>query len=107
MATGVKVRPGDIEFLDLRGGPGTQQIQGLNMNPGIRIEPKPGMMLVFPSWLPHFVHPVTGDTERVAVACNATMTKYTLPPPAETKAEASPTPPKETPEDDPHSQRRP
>jgi uncharacterized protein (TIGR02466 family) len=79
MATGVKVRPGTLEFIDVRGGPAGHQVQGLTMNPALRIPPEPGLMVVFPAWLPHFVHPVDGGKERLAVACNAGIRKYHLP----------------------------
>jgi hypothetical protein len=34
------------------------------------ITPEAGKIVVFPSWLQHFVHPNAGDTDRVAVAFN-------------------------------------
>jgi len=72
MATGVRVRPGDIEFLDTRRG-GEFQLTGLRMNPSSVFPYKTGRMLIFPSSLPHYVHPVRGDGERISVACNATF----------------------------------
>lgn len=77
MATGVQVHPGDIEFVDTRGVNGMQK-KPLNFGSSFRITPKPGLMLVFPSWLPHFVHPIT-EGERISVACNATILKYEPP----------------------------
>jgi len=77
MATGAHVHPGDIEFVDTRGNSGYQR-KGLNFQTAFRITPKPGLMLVFPSWFPHFVHPVR-DGERISVACNATILKYDPP----------------------------
>lgn len=82
MATGVKVRSGELEFVDTR-GVGGHQISGLNMNPGARVVPEPGMMVIFPQWLPHFVHPIIGDTERISISCNASI-KY-KPPQKETE----------------------
>lgn len=76
MATGVPVRSGDIEFLDTRRG-GEFQIKGMNRNPSAVFGYKTGRMLLFPSWLPHYVHPIVGPGERIAIACNAT---YTLKP---------------------------
>lgn len=32
--------------------------------------PEPGMMLMFPSWLYHFVNPFQGDGERISIAFN-------------------------------------
>ena len=70
MATGVTVRAGDIEFIDTRSG-GQMQIEGMRLNPSAIFGYKTGRMLVFPSSLPHYVHPVMGDGERIAIACNA------------------------------------
>lgn len=75
MATGVKIKPGCFEALDTRNV--NVQIPGLVMQPGFRLNPKPGMLVVFPSWLPHFVHPVEGAKERIAIACNGTVMKLT------------------------------
>jgi uncharacterized protein (TIGR02466 family) len=71
MATGVKAAPGTLEFVDQRGI--NAAIPGLVMQPGARLRPKVGSMVVFPSWLPHFVHPVKGEGTRVSIACNATL----------------------------------
>ena len=72
MATGVRVKPGDIEFLDTRRG-GEHQIANMVMNSSAIFGYKSGRMLIFPSSLPHYVHPVMGDGERIAIACNATF----------------------------------
>ena len=70
MATGVKVRAGDIEFVN-PGHPAHFQFDGMNSQPGFKITPDPGLMLVFPSDLHHFVHPFVGEGERISIACNA------------------------------------
>jgi hypothetical protein len=31
------------------------------------------MLVVFPGWLQHYVHPYRGTRPRVAIACNLTM----------------------------------
>lgn len=72
MATGVNVQSGQLEFVDTRGGSGLM-VPGLNLSPAFRLTPKPGLMVIFPSWLPHFVHPVQGEVERISIACNATI----------------------------------
>lgn len=76
-ATGAAIQAGDIEFVDLRNA-GAFKVPGLNLQPAARISPKSGRLIVFPSWLPHFVHPVRGDSLRIAVACNARILQYTL-----------------------------
>jgi Putative 2OG-Fe(II) oxygenase len=42
---------------------------------GILIEPQPGMLLAFPAWLEHFVHPFFGEGERISVAINVMIRK--------------------------------
>ena len=78
MATGVSVKPGSIEFVDTR-GTGSLQVPGLNLSSAARFAPKNGEMLIFPSWLPHFVHPIATDYTRIAIACNASILRYTPP----------------------------
>ncbi len=78
MATGDRVWPGELEFVDTRGC-FQLQVPGLVLQPAQRIKPTPGLMVVFPSWVPHFVHPVVGDEERISIACNASIRKYTRP----------------------------
>jgi uncharacterized protein (TIGR02466 family) len=75
MATSVRIQPGSIEFVDTR-GTGNQKVPGLNLSPAARIAPKCGRMLCFPSWLPHFTHPVVGNHVRIAISCNATVIKF-------------------------------
>jgi uncharacterized protein (TIGR02466 family) len=75
MATGVRIKPGTIEFVDTR-AVGSVKSPGMNFQPGARIEPKNGRMLVFPNWLPHCVHPVVGDHTRIAISCNCTILNY-------------------------------
>ena len=77
MATGVSLKAGDIEFLDTR---------GLNCSaPNMKLMSSsifhcvPGSMLVFQSNLPHYVHPVRGEGERIAIACNATYLMHSNP----------------------------
>lgn len=50
------------EMVDVPGSPYGQRIH---------ITPIPGLMVVFPSWLYHFVHPVKSDTLRASIAFNA------------------------------------
>jgi len=90
MATGAHVKPGSIEFMDMRGARDIQ-LPGLVLTPQMRFAPKNGLMLVFPSNLPHFVHPVEGEGDRLSIACNAKLLEYTppapTPPVADSKSE--------------------
>ena len=37
-----------------------------------RLRPEPGMLVMFPSWLNHYVNPFRGDGERISIAFNLT-----------------------------------
>lgn len=71
MATGVPVRAGAIEFLPHY--PREHQVPFLKLNRNFIVDFKPGRMLVFPSHLQHYVHPIVGTGERISVACNGTF----------------------------------
>jgi len=47
--------------------PGGQSIGASEM-----LRPRPGLMLIFPSWLSHGVRPYRGDGVRISVAMNLT-----------------------------------
>ena len=75
MATGVKVRPGDLEFVDTRCNE-QHMLPNLVQFPTYRVTPKAGNIVVFPSWLPHFVHPVSGEKDRISIAANMTIMQH-------------------------------
>jgi uncharacterized protein (TIGR02466 family) len=50
------------EMVDVPGSPYGQRVL---------IRPVPGLMVLFPSWIYHFVHPSDTDSERVSIAFNA------------------------------------
>jgi uncharacterized protein (TIGR02466 family) len=65
-------RSGDIEFLDPRTNISAMAVPGSSLfAPKIRFKPKPGLLLLFPSYLRHWVYPNEQDEERVSVAFNA------------------------------------
>ena len=37
------------------------------------IRPKPGLMVIFPAWAEHWVHPFHGDGNRISIAINVTL----------------------------------
>jgi uncharacterized protein (TIGR02466 family) len=63
---------GVIEFQDPRGAPQAQPFPGFDLGHKLRLVPEPGLLLVFPSWLLHMVHPFHGQGERISIAFNAT-----------------------------------
>lgn len=64
---------GCFEFQDPRPG---------NIHGGKKMfNPEPGLMLMFPSWINHFVNPFKGKDERISIAFNldVEVTPYSLP----------------------------
>jgi uncharacterized protein (TIGR02466 family) len=66
---------GVIEFLDPRQRPGMFETEGTVPFDGYRVVPKTGLLLLFPAWLYHYVHPYRGSRPRVSVAFNVTIQK--------------------------------
>lgn len=65
-------RSGSIEFIDPRGS--VNQMEGLHslhFAPKIRKSPREGTLLLFPSYLRHWVYPNEQDEIRVSIAFNA------------------------------------
>ena len=67
---------GVLEFVDPRLGANLVPMPGEPFGRRLRIRPKPGLMLVFPSWLQHFVHPYVGTQERIAVSFNVSVLNF-------------------------------
>jgi uncharacterized protein (TIGR02466 family) len=70
--TPAESRSGAIEFLDPRGP--VNQMDGLHSGhfaPKIRKRPQAGTLLVFPSYLRHWVYPNEQDDLRISIAFNA------------------------------------
>lgn len=53
---------------------GLPQVPGLPTEPTeFSIRPRAGMLVLFPAWLKHYVHPYRGARERVVVSFNLTL----------------------------------
>jgi len=63
---------GVLEFLDPRAGVEGVTAPGDPYGEPFRIRPQAGLLVIFPSWLYHWVHPYAGDTPRVAISFNVT-----------------------------------
>jgi uncharacterized protein (TIGR02466 family) len=63
---------GVLEFLDPRAGAESVTAPGDPYGEPFRVRPESGLLVVFPSWLFHWVHPYAGHTPRIAVSFNAT-----------------------------------
>lgn len=67
---------GMIEFLDPRSDlPEWRILKARSFRPKIKIRPQPGEIVLFPSYLVHWVYPNEADEERVSIAFNATFRK--------------------------------
>ena len=62
---------GTIEFIDPRVGIGAIKVPGNPFDESLRLEAEPGMMLMFPSWLKHYVHPYQGPGVRISISFNS------------------------------------
>lgn len=69
---GNSARSGCIEFLDSRTNLQSPTVKGAAcFQSKYMVKPRPGMLLLFPSWLRHWVYPNEDDTERITIAFNA------------------------------------
>ena len=63
---------GKLCFVDPRRG-GTV-IPGVELFPSqFAIDPRPGLLVVFPGWLQHYVQPYRGGRPRVSLSCNVRL----------------------------------
>ena len=69
---------GMIELQDPRE---RSEMAGMPLNPfgrTITVPAKPGMLVLFPSWLIHWVNPFYGEDHRISIAFNATVNDFKL-----------------------------
>jgi uncharacterized protein (TIGR02466 family) len=64
---------GVLEFLDPRAGADAVTAPGDPYGESLRVRPESGLLVVFPSWLYHWVHPYVGQTPRIAVSFNVML----------------------------------
>jgi uncharacterized protein (TIGR02466 family) len=61
---------GLLEFLDPRAGVEAVTAPGDPYGEPVRVRAEAGLIVIFPSWLYHWVHPYAGHTPRIAVSFN-------------------------------------
>jgi uncharacterized protein (TIGR02466 family) len=61
---------GVLEFIDPRAGAEAVTAPGDPYGEPVRVRPQAGLIVIFPSWLYHWVHPYAGHTPRIAVSFN-------------------------------------
>jgi uncharacterized protein (TIGR02466 family) len=66
---------GRLELLDPRNGVGLFGLGGFSTGKRCLINPQPGSMVVFPSWLNHQVHPFRGAGARISIAFNVQISE--------------------------------
>lgn len=66
---------GVIEFMDPRQRPGMFETEGTLAFDAYRVRPRSGLLLLFPAWVYHYVHPYRGSAPRICVAFNVTVQK--------------------------------
>ena len=64
---------GKLELRDPRPGAHFGYVKGFTFGQPLEVDPKPGLMVVFPAWLEHWVHPFYGKGRRISVAINMTI----------------------------------
>ena len=64
---------GRIELRDPRPAAVFANTPGTKSGQPMLIKPQAGMMLVFPAWIEHQVHPFTGEGHRISIAINVTL----------------------------------
>jgi len=64
---------GVLEFLDPRVGVEAVRTPGDPYGEPVRVRPESGLLVAFPSWLYHWVHPYAGQSPRIAVSFNVTL----------------------------------
>ena len=68
------VRPGCITLYDAGGAVNMTAIRGdANVEPEYTVEPSPGLMLLWPAFLMHFVHPNLSASPRLSVSFNVML----------------------------------
>jgi len=74
-------KPAFIEFLDPRNdvtgyAEGIKELsQTLTFRTALLVEPKEGQLIIFPSWLKHWVYPNNEESERISISFNTKLIK--------------------------------
>jgi uncharacterized protein (TIGR02466 family) len=68
---------GVLEFIDPRAGVEAVTAPGDPYGEPFRVRPQSGLLVIFPSWLYHWVHPYAGQVPRIAISFNASARPVT------------------------------
>ncbi len=64
---------GRLELRDPRPAAEFARMPGFTCGQPILLRPQPGLMIVFPAWIEHGVHPFYGEGTRISVAINVAL----------------------------------
>ncbi len=67
---------GAIEFLDPRPAASAMPVPAFPFGHKLTIVPEPGLLLLFPAWLAHWVQPYRGDGTRISIAFNVWFSSF-------------------------------
>lgn len=70
---------GVLEFLDPRPAAEAVTAPGDPYGEPVRVRPETGLLVIFPSWMSHWVHPYEGQAPRIAVSFNAALAQDSVP----------------------------
>ncbi len=73
---------GRLELRDPRPAAAFAAAPGFSFGAALTIPPEAGLMILFPAWLEHAVHPFFGAGERISIAANVTITDFAVGAPA-------------------------
>lgn len=65
-----------LEFQDPRGFVDMMDMPGTPFGRTLSVPPESGQIVIFPSWLHHWVNPYEGDGERISIAFNSRLSDF-------------------------------
>ena len=69
-------KSGNLEFQDPRGAVEMSGTPGNPFGRSVAVKARSGVMVLFPSWLLHWVNPYQGESERVSIAFNSRVDHF-------------------------------
>lgn len=69
---------GQLEIRDPRPAAGIVDVPGFPMGNSLKVNPREGLMVIFPSWIDHQVLPFEGDGARISIAFNCMLTNFQI-----------------------------
>jgi uncharacterized protein (TIGR02466 family) len=73
--TGSSPLNGQIELRDPRPAAAYAMTPIFNSGQSLLFAPRAGLMMIFPAWIDHWVHPFYGDGHRISIAANITLNR--------------------------------